>query len=1054
MAIKETVPFNFDEIYSAVEAKFREKGYDVQEGSNTMQLVTAMSYLTSMLNVNTAVNINETLLPQATKRSMILQDARVLGYEIEHIQSYKYEIALNFTEVGEISIPRYSSFTAGAYQYHYLGSDIVNQFVESTDVDTTKYYSPDISREEAIRLGGSWDNFLDWASFPDATFSQVVTESGYDFKQYNGRIVKINVVEGILHKYEDNANLTKIIGTDDIKDYFDIPFINVEENGIDLFLSYLEPNGTFHENEQWRKADSFLLDTDSVLNREFVRLDNIEFGTPRIHFKIGNVGRSLYTNTVINVNVLESNGSLGKIEDTALLVPDTLFCEIQSVKLLTQGAEEETDDSIKANAPLFNNTANRIITKSDYESFCNRQAAVKTSVIWDGNDEYPKRPGHIWFSFLPSNNERELIVDPSDVNNNTYTMFEIDDNVNWYIESSEISNVFSQLDKFKIPTLIFHHRHPVYLDFEYNIEVVKYLASVARKVQHQNIFEIIDEYFKEMGGVENFDFEYLNSNLVRRIDSQITDSTGLNISLNTSVSINNLNIIAEVFDNDVTSADPSETSSTIYEEFTKLIPNAEIDRIGFGFSLALGDDVLVVGSMQDTKLFGLNDDGTRGGEVRIYDWIDNEYVLRMTIQPYDLRPNDGFSRVAIFGNRLIVGSPLYDQSENGSQGKVYVYDILGTSSTLIQEITLPSTLWFGASVALDNGSERLIISEPVSIVDDSLAGKVHVFEWNGTQYDKIQEFSSASFQINEVFGSSVAADNGTLVVGSHGNSENGTNSGKVYVYQWTGTEYVIISSISASDAQPGDWFGSSVEIYSDKIIVGAILEDSAGTNAGKVYFYELQDGVWTEKKTMVASDPESNGNYGSDISIRGDRLVISGVSNLLDPYLPAEDGKVYVYNVIDVSNGDSQTNQYEVEQGSQYKQVRVHLGVPYESFIENDGITLKIDKLPSINTDNFTGDGRALFVDYDSEEVVRTSQENSIVIYDIKLGESIIGKYRVYLNDDPYIEIILYVIGVGYSQGLSISQLNAGVTMNVAYVSPNIKMSRNTIPRLKAVNFV
>ena len=56
--IKETVPFSFDDLYTKTATKFIENGYDVQEGSNTMQLVTAMSYLISMLNTNTAVNIN------------------------------------------------------------------------------------------------------------------------------------------------------------------------------------------------------------------------------------------------------------------------------------------------------------------------------------------------------------------------------------------------------------------------------------------------------------------------------------------------------------------------------------------------------------------------------------------------------------------------------------------------------------------------------------------------------------------------------------------------------------------------------------------------------------------------------------------------------------------------------------------------------------------------------------------------------------------------------------------------------------------------------------
>ena len=53
--IIETVPFNFDDTYKGIEDLFAEKGYDIEEGSNTAQLITAMAYISSMLNVNTAV---------------------------------------------------------------------------------------------------------------------------------------------------------------------------------------------------------------------------------------------------------------------------------------------------------------------------------------------------------------------------------------------------------------------------------------------------------------------------------------------------------------------------------------------------------------------------------------------------------------------------------------------------------------------------------------------------------------------------------------------------------------------------------------------------------------------------------------------------------------------------------------------------------------------------------------------------------------------------------------------------------------------------------------
>ena len=90
--ITQTVPFSFDELYEEARKLFGNAGFDVSDGSNTSQLAAVMSYLISALNTNTAININETLLPYATKRKNILQDARVLGYEAKHKTSFQYRL--------------------------------------------------------------------------------------------------------------------------------------------------------------------------------------------------------------------------------------------------------------------------------------------------------------------------------------------------------------------------------------------------------------------------------------------------------------------------------------------------------------------------------------------------------------------------------------------------------------------------------------------------------------------------------------------------------------------------------------------------------------------------------------------------------------------------------------------------------------------------------------------------------------------------------------------------------------------------------------------------
>ena len=490
--IKETVPFSFDDIYTKTAAKFVENGYDIQEGSNTMQLVTAMSYLVSMLNTNIAVNINEMLLTLARKRNNILQDARLLGYEPGNKISYQYTLELTLPG-GDFILPKYSEFISGDKKYYYFGNII---------------------------------------TIPNAP-------AGYK--------LNIEVKEGELTRSFDNPELSITIenfienGIERPQYYVDIPFTNVEDEGIEAILTYYDENGILFNKEQWTKIKTFTVDSDTILNKQFYRLNNIDYNTPRIFFKLPNTGDDLRLGTKIELNVLKSSGSSGAITDTPTC---NLGCEVSNYILRVQGTEEETNESIKVNAPLFWNSANRAVTKSDYRSICERLTLINRMQIWDGNKETPKIPGKIWFSFLPETYTRKF------QRNVFKTMFELDllsDETNWFLEPFEIQSVFEYLDVYKIPTLELIHRQPTFLDFEFNIEILKYDITLSESDQNELIFNIIDNFFNNsINKVEDFDSEFFKSNLIKRIDTQVTDITGLNLSMRTFITLYNRNIINEV----------------------------------------------------------------------------------------------------------------------------------------------------------------------------------------------------------------------------------------------------------------------------------------------------------------------------------------------------------------------------------------------------------------------------------------------------------------------------------------------------------------------------
>jgi hypothetical protein len=494
--IKETIPFSFDDIYAKTAAKFTANGYDYQEGSNTSQLITAMSYLISMLNTNTAVNINENLLTLARKRNNILQDARLLGYEPGNKISYQYQIELTLP-AGDFILPKYSEFISGDKKYYYFG-EIITLF------DVAEGYKLNIVVKEGTLIKSTEDNEL-------SVIIEEFTENGITKNQY----------------------------------YVDIPYTDVEDSGVEAFLTYYDEEGILFNKEQWKEIEMFTVDSDTILSKQFYRLNRIGYNTPRIYFKLPNTGDDLRLGTKIEMNILISSGSEGVITDA---LTTTLDAEITSTILKIQGTEEETDISIKQNAPLFWNSANRAVTKNDYKSICERLTVIDKSYIWDGNDELPKIPGYIWFSFIPGTFTREFAKDAYK------TIFQMDllqDEENWFLEEAEILEIFNYLDVYKIPTLHFLHRNPVFLDFEFDIEILKYDITSPESTQNEAVFNIIDDYFYKntLFKLENFGTEFFKSNLIKKIDTQITDITGMNITIKNSMILYNRNIINENSEN-------------------------------------------------------------------------------------------------------------------------------------------------------------------------------------------------------------------------------------------------------------------------------------------------------------------------------------------------------------------------------------------------------------------------------------------------------------------------------------------------------------------------
>jgi hypothetical protein len=169
---------------------------------------------------------------------------------------------------------------------------------------------------------------------------------------------------------------------------------------------------------------------------------------------------------------------------------------------------------------------------------------------------------------------------------------------------------------------------------------------------------------------------------------------------------------------------------------------------------------------------------------------------------------------------------------------------------------------------------------------------------------------------NPRFGFSVSTSGDTIVVGDHYDANYGSNSGAVYVFVRDETTWTL----KASHTEVGDFFGRSVSISGDTIVVGAHGEDSNATGvngtqtdnsadySGAAYVFVRDGTSWTQQAYLKASNTGEADRFGYSVSISGDTIVVGAIyedSNATgvnetqdnDPDINFNSGAAYVFAI-------------------------------------------------------------------------------------------------------------------------------------------------------------
>lgn len=280
-------------------------------------------------------------------------------------------------------------------------------------------------------------------------------------------------------------------------------------------------------------------------------------------------------------------------------------------------------------------------------------------------------------------------------------------------------------------------------------------------------------------------------------------------------------------------------SSWVEEQ--KLIPSDEA-RI-FGYAIAVEGDVCLVGS--PTALVG----GVTKGAVYVFRYNGSSWVQEQKLSASDGEYTDQFGEaVSISGNLCLIGMPN-DDVNGTNTGSAYIFEYNGSSWVEQQKLSPTGTRdnWerFGRSVSIDSNSR-------------------------------------------------------ICVIGASGDSEAADDAGATYVYDdyFEIGSWNFRTKLTAPDAAEDDAFGRSVSINGDMCVVGSYLDDDLGAASGSAYVYKFEPyitpiPIWVYVDKLTASDGEYRDYFGESVAIDGNNVLVGAPADYKDPAI----GSVYIYDL-------------------------------------------------------------------------------------------------------------------------------------------------------------
>lgn len=202
--------------------------------------------------------------------------------------------------------------------------------------------------------------------------------------------------------------------------------------------------------------------------------------------------------------------------------------------------------------------------------------------------------------------------------------------------------------------------------------------------------------------------------------------------------------------------------------------------------------------------------------------------------------------------------------------------------------------WFGTAVAVA-GDTAVIGAYRHAHQGVPGAGVAYVFARVSGQWQRQTSLHASSTGLDDFFGYSVAIDDDTIIVGAPGRKgPSGDRTGAAYVFTRSGQTWSEQAILRANNSDAGDSVGSSVALQGDHAFVGAFAGDSGAiAQAGFVHVFLRSKGNWQQQASLSAPDAGAGDGFGWAIALSGNSVLIG--APFADRSGQSDAGAAYVF---------------------------------------------------------------------------------------------------------------------------------------------------------------